>query len=289
MMRWIITSSHGHPLKDYKILTNNEYACSACSMGKLITRPSTTKVIHESPKFLERIHGDICGPIHPSCGPFRYFMVLIDASTRWSHVSLLSTRNIAFARLLTQIIRLKAQFPDYSIKTIRLDNAGEFTSKSFYDYCMAVGIHVEHPVAHVHTQNGLAESLIKRLQIIARPMLLRTKLPTSAWGHAILHAAALIRIRPTAYNSYSPQQLVTGIEPDISYIRIFGCAVYVPIAPPNRTKMGPQRRLGIYVGYDSLSIIRYLEPLSRNVFTARFANCHFNEFIFPSLGGEMVT
>ena len=128
---------------------------------------------------LERIHGDICGPIHPSCRPFRYCMVLIDASTRWSYVSLLSKRNIDFARLLIQVFRLKAQFPDYSIKTIRLDNASEFTSKSFHDYCMAVGIQVEHPVAHIHTQNGLTESLIKRLQIIARPMLLRTKLPKS--------------------------------------------------------------------------------------------------------------
>ncbi|CAH9141299.1 unnamed protein product, partial [Cuscuta epithymum] len=88
-------------------------------------------------------------------------MVLIDASTRWSHVSLLSTRNFAFANLLAQIIRLRSQFPDYSIKKIRLDNAGEFTSQSFNDYCMSIGIDVEHPVPHVHTQNGLAESLIK--------------------------------------------------------------------------------------------------------------------------------
>ncbi|CAH9069169.1 unnamed protein product, partial [Cuscuta epithymum] len=72
-------------------------------------------------------------------------MVLIDASTRWSHVSLLSTRNFAFANLLAQIIRLRSQFPDYSIKKIRLDNAGEFTSQSFNDYCMSIGIDVEHP------------------------------------------------------------------------------------------------------------------------------------------------
>lgn len=32
---------------------------------------------------------------------------LIDVLTRWSHVCLLSTRNIAFARLLAQIIRLQ--------------------------------------------------------------------------------------------------------------------------------------------------------------------------------------
>ena len=127
-------------------------------------------------------------------------MVLIDASTRWSLVCLLSTRNMAFARLLAQIIRLKAQFPAYTIKTIRLDNAGEFTSQTLNDYCMSTGITVEHPVAHVHTQNGLAESLIKRLQLIARPLLMRTKLSVSMWGHAILHAAALVRIRPTNYH-----------------------------------------------------------------------------------------
>ena len=50
--------------------------------------------------------------------------------------------------------------------------------------------------------------------------------------------------------------------------------------------MGPQRRLGIYVGYDSPSIIRYLEPSIGEVFTARFADCHFNENLFPPLGGE---
>ena len=97
-------------------------------------RPSPAKLRTELPTFLERIQGDICGPIHPLCGLFRYFIVLIDASSRWSHIYLLSTRNVAFARFLTQIIRLRAQFPDYTIKKVRLDNAGEFTSQVFNDY-----------------------------------------------------------------------------------------------------------------------------------------------------------
>ena len=286
MMRKILENSLGHSLMSKRIPQSNDLACIACSQGKLIIRPSSIKVRNESLTFLERIQGDICGPIHPSCGPFRYFMVLIDASTKWSHVSLLSTRNLAFARLLAQLIRLRAQFPDYPIKTIRLDNAGEFTSQHFNDYCMSVGIDVEHPVAHVHTQNGLAESLIKRLQLIARPLLMKAKLPTSCWGHAVLHAASLIRIRPTSYHEYSPLQMVFGQEPNISHLRIFGCAVYIPITPPQRTKMGPQRRLGIYVGYESPSIIKYLEPMTGDLFTARFADCHFDESVFPTLGGE---
>ena len=104
---------------------------------------------------MERIQGDICGLLDPPCGPFRYFVVLIDASTRRPHVCLLSTHNHACARLLTQLIRLRAQFPDYAIKKIRLNNANEFTSQTFNGYCMSIRIDVKHPVAHVHTQNGL--------------------------------------------------------------------------------------------------------------------------------------
>ena len=83
-MRRIIENSYGHPLKNQKILLSTNFSCAACSQ---------VKVEIESSIFLERIQGDICGLIIPSCGPFHYFIVLIDTSTRWSHVSLLSTRN----------------------------------------------------------------------------------------------------------------------------------------------------------------------------------------------------
>ena len=42
----------------------------------------------------------------------------------------------------------------------------------------------------------------------------------------------------------------------------------------------------IYVGYESPSIIKYLEPSTGDLFTARFDDCHFDESIFPTLGGN---
>ena len=36
-------------------------------------------------------------------------------------------------------------------------------------------------------------------------------------------------------------------------------------APPQRTKFGPKRRLGIYVGFKSPSIIKYLKPLTCDI------------------------
>ena len=53
MMRRIIENSHGHPLKNQKILLSSDYPCTVCSQGKLIVRPSHTKVLVESPTFLE--------------------------------------------------------------------------------------------------------------------------------------------------------------------------------------------------------------------------------------------
>ena len=75
----------------------------------MVIEPSAANVGIESHAFLEHKQGDICGSIHPPCGTLQFYMVLIDASTRWLHVCLLLTRNMAFARLLAQIIRLIAQ------------------------------------------------------------------------------------------------------------------------------------------------------------------------------------
>jgi hypothetical protein len=91
MTRKIIGNSSGHNLNSAKFPKSSDFMCTACATGKLILRPSPIKIKVQPLKFLERIQGDICGPIKPLSGPFRYFMVLIDASVRWSHVCLLLT------------------------------------------------------------------------------------------------------------------------------------------------------------------------------------------------------
>ena len=114
-----------------------------------------------------------------------------------------------------------------------------------HSHHMLVGINIEHLVAHTHSQNGLIKSFIKHLQLIAQSLLMKTKLPTSAWEHVIMHVVALVCIQPTIYHECSHSQLVLGKQTNISKLRIFGYAVYVPIAPTQHTKMSSQRRLRI--------------------------------------------
>jgi hypothetical protein len=179
MMRKIIRNCTGHDLKDAKFPKSNDFVCTSCAMRKLTLWPSPLKIHAQALRFLERIQRDICGPIQPLYGPFRYFMVLIDTSIRWSYVCLLSICNHAFAKFMLQVIRLKVNYPEYTIKSICMDNSAEFSSQAFNDCCMAQGIEVHHSVPYVHTQNSLTESLIKRIKLIARPILQGYNLPTS--------------------------------------------------------------------------------------------------------------
>jgi hypothetical protein len=214
-MRKILGNSTGHNLNTAKFSKSSDFMCTACATGKLIVRLSPLKIQVDLLKFLERIQGDICASIQPLSGLFKYFIVLIGASMRWSHVCLLSTHSHAFTKFMTHAIRLKANFPEHRLQSVRLDNSVEFPSRAFNDYCMAQGIEVQHSVSYVHTQNGLPESLIKRIKLIARPLLHNYNLPITYWGHAVLHDADLIQLQPTSYHSTSPLHHVRGNAPSI--------------------------------------------------------------------------
>jgi hypothetical protein len=90
-MRKIMSNCICHNLNDAKFPKSWDFMCTACAIEKLILRASPLKIHTEPLKFLERIQGDICAPILPLSGSFRYFMVLVNASTRWLHVFVIHT------------------------------------------------------------------------------------------------------------------------------------------------------------------------------------------------------
>jgi hypothetical protein len=72
--------------------------CKACAHGKFNLKPSHWKLPHELPPPLHRLQGDICSPIAPESGPFRYILVLVNVVGVHFEVSLLSTQNIFFLK-----------------------------------------------------------------------------------------------------------------------------------------------------------------------------------------------
>ena len=50
--------------------------------------------------------------------------------------------------------------------------------------------------------------------------------------------------------------------------------------------MGLLCKSGIYVGYETPSIIRFLDPATGECHTTCFPDCIFDEDLFPTLGGD---
>ena len=279
MMRKMIPILTGHNLCASDAERMEE--CAACIQGKLIRQPSRWKLPTEMPNALYRLQGDICGPISPQSGQFKYFFVLVDASGKHAEVSLLTTRNMVFPKTLAMILRFRNHFPDNQICFLRMDNALEFKSHAFEDFCTATGIVLTYSVPYEHSQNGLAEAYIKKIQLIVRPLLFHANLASTLWGHAVLHAAVLLRLRPTLLHTQTPLEMMSGRPPNISHLRIFGCEVWVPVPEPKQGTITPHRHKAIYLGYDSPSILRYKLPQSEDIYKARFQNCKFIETNFP--------
>jgi hypothetical protein len=62
-------------------------------------------LLADIPPKLQRLQGNVCGPIKPPSGPLRYFLVLIDASGEHFEVSLLMTKNMVFPKLLAMLLK----------------------------------------------------------------------------------------------------------------------------------------------------------------------------------------
>lgn len=74
-------------------------------------------------------------------------------------------------------------------------------------------------------------------------------------------------------------------QPNIFHVWIFGCVVYVPIAPPQLTKMTPKEGLGYLLVWISFTQ-KIFESYDWSFFKARFVDCHFYESVYPTLWGQ---
>lgn len=86
---------------------------------------------------------------------------------------------------------------DHTIKIIRLDNVGEFISKLFDGL-----LHFSQDWYKKLSTTCTYSKKISRIDIkrLTRTLLLQTQLPSSTWGHVILHDTILTSLRPTDYH-----------------------------------------------------------------------------------------
>ena len=101
-----------------------------------------------------------------------------------------------------------------------------------------------------------------------RSMICSSKLPISLWGHALETAAFMLNRVPTKSVEKTPFEVWMGKEPKLSFLRIWGCEVYVKRATSEKLK--PKSDKCIFVGYPKRTLGYYFyNPNENKVFVAR--------------------
>ena len=125
---------------------------------------------------------------------------------------------------------------------------------------------------------------MKMIKVIARPLLPSCNLPTRCWGHNMLHTANSLTLdrRPTTSilscmlrrDRHRKFPTFTGSVARCMYRHY-----------PRQSAMGSLRKSGIYVGYETVSIITYLDPDDMWLSYGPLCDRIFDEDHFLTLGG----
>ena len=124
-------------------------------------------------------------------------------------------------------------------------------SKDFQAYLTSKGIEHQLTIPHSPQQNGVAERLNRTLMESARAMLSHSNLPNKFWAEAVATAAYLRNRTTTSANEeqLTPFEKWYGHKPNISHLRVFGCAAYSHVASTERRKPDKKAQRVCFIGY----------------------------------------
>ncbi|KAJ9561242.1 hypothetical protein OSB04_006402 [Centaurea solstitialis] len=261
---------------DFKPFDN----CESCLSGKMTNEPFN-KDNERATDLLEIVHTDVCGPFsHEARGGYRYFITFTDDFSRYGYVYLMRHKSESFEKFKEYQNEVQNQL-DRKIKFLRSNRGGEYLSQEFGNHLMECGIVSQLTPPYTPQMNGVSERRNRTLLDMVRSMMCHSILPVSLWGHALETAAHILNRAPTKSVEKTPYELWKGKKPKMSFLKIWGCEVYVK--RPTSEKLKPKSDKCFFVGYPKTTVGYYFyNPEENKVFLAR--NGKFLEEKFLSSG-----
>ena len=119
------------------------------------------------------------------------------------------------------------------IKAVRLDGAKEFTQGPMSNHLLSHGIAMQVTAPYAHAQAGKAELYVRTIEDGVQALLADAKLPLSFWGDAALTTQYLHNRLPTSTlpTGTTPYEVMHGVKPDLSRLRVWGCQCFSCYSP----------------------------------------------------------
>jgi transposase InsO family protein len=133
---------------------------------------------------LQLIHSDLCGPITPTTvSNKRYILTFIDDFSRKTWLYLLAEKGETFEKFKHFKTKVEKE-TGMSIRCLRSDRGGEYTSQVFQEFCSTQGIKRQFSTSYTPQQNGVAERKNRTLMNMVRCLLVEGKMPRNLWAEA---------------------------------------------------------------------------------------------------------
>src|SRR3954462_7958723 len=238
----------------YKYVNQTRSKCQECVQAKQPRKPHKPMQEARNLAPLELIHSDLCemnGVL--TKGGKRYFMTLIDDSTRYCYVYMLNTKDEALHYFKIYKAEVENQL-EKKIKRVRSDRGGEYFSSEFDSFCAEHGIIHERTPPYSPQSNGVAERKNRTLTDLVNAMLDTSGLSKAWWGEAILTTCHVLNRVPTKNKEITPFEEWEKKRLKLSYLRTWGCLAKVNVPIPKKRKLGPKTVDCVFLGYAFHSI-----------------------------------
>jgi transposase InsO family protein len=235
--------------------------CEPCLKGKS-TRDSRPASQTPVPRPCYILHADLVVIPTEDLDGNKYALCVIDGYTSKSVAIPIKLKSDA-KHLFPNIIALYERQSGHTVLNVRTDRGGEFMNEILGEFFSTKGIYHQYTAGYSSESNGKAERFNRTIMDKVRTMLTSSGLPVSYWGLAMIMANQLHNCIPvtTKTNKVSPNQALTGIAPNLSYLQPFGATAYVHIPKALRKKLDDHVEQGILVGY--------AEPAGSHTFIVR--------------------
>jgi len=256
------------PKTDYGI-----YHCSSCLLAKHHREPKNHHASTHAERPLGRVHSDIAGPITPAGrGGYRYILTFIDEYTRYAAIYLLKGKSAnEVNRCLKEFITKAERQNGNKMLILRTDGGSEYKDL-VRDQLKTLGIIHEITNPYTPHQNGLAERYNRTVFEAVRAMLADQKCRRDLWADAAVYAAEIRNSLPTRSLERTPYEMWTGVSPNVTTFRVFGCTAYTHVPDSKRTKLDDKSVANIFIGFEvGTKGWKFLNAKTGRVFTSKDA------------------
>lgn len=200
----------------------------------------------------------------------KYYITFIDDSSRWCEINFLKQKSQAVDEFENYINYVETQ-QGKKVKCFQTDNGKEYDNIKFDNLLKQHGISRRLTAPYNPEQNGVSERKNRTLMDTARCLLIQSGLPSTFWAEAVSTANFIRNRSPSRkLNRKTPYECWFGEPPDVTDFKPFGCEVFVTNRTPDRGKLEPRSREGIFIGYSSTSkAYRIWLPEEKKTITSR--------------------